>query len=239
MSRRGLTVEGWAFCSLGGSDPMAWLADRDQRDATAPVASDLIPPMLRRRMSRLSKIAVQAALKVCPRGDVDYLVFCSRDGELNRTSTLLACIAAGTELSPADFSQSVHNTTSGLYSIITKSRSPACSLTAGTASFAYAWLEVEAFLAEHDGSRVLLVDSDDVLPEEYRTFGDRQGCPYAVALLLSAGDDSGVGMRSEAGGEGSALPIGPQFLAWWLSGDQSLELSAEDRLFVWERRLGS
>lgn len=190
-------------------------------------------------MSRLSKIAVQAALTVSPKCDANYLVFCSRDGEINRTSTLLACIAAGTELSPADFSQSVHNTSSGLYSIITKSQSPACSLAAGAASFAYAWFEAEAFLAEHDGGRVLLVDSDDVLPEEYRIFGDRQGCPYAVALLLSAGDKDGVRMRSEAGGERSALPIGPQFLAWWLYGDQSLELSAEDKLFVWERRLGS
>ena len=66
-------------------------------------------------------------------------------------ASCLAAIVAGGELSPTSFSQSVHNASAGLYTIITASQAPATSLAAGAGTFAYGWIEAEAFLAQDPG----------------------------------------------------------------------------------------
>lgn len=168
----------------------------------------------------------------------DYFVFCSQDGELSRTVKLLSSIVSGTELSPADFSQSVHNTSAGLHSIITESRKPATSMAAGEAGFAYAWLEAEGYLAECGGGRVLLVDSDDELPGEYAACVNRAGRPYAMALVLGPHAEQGVELKLEPSvASGTTLPIGPLFLEWWLSDKTALVIGAEGEQFTWERRI--
>lgn len=183
-------------------------------------------------------MTVQTALAAGRDMACDYLVFCSQDGELSRTAKLLSSIVSGTELSPADFSQSVHNTSAGLHSIITESRKPATSVAAGDAGFAYAWLEAEGYLAECGGGRVLLVDSDDELPEEYAACVSRAGRPYAMALVLGAGGEQGIDLKfgSDAAG-GTTLPIGPLFLEWWLSGKEAMVIEAEGQQFTWERHI--
>ena len=72
-------------------------------------------------MSALSKMAVQVALQTAGDERPDFLIFCSRHGELVRTRELLGSVVGGSELSPTGFSQSVHNTSAGLYTIIAKS----------------------------------------------------------------------------------------------------------------------
>jgi hypothetical protein len=118
-------------------------------------------------MSNLSKMAVQAALKLSGAG-ADLLVFGSRHGELVRTRKLLTAIADNEVLSPTAFSQSVHNTSAGLYSIIAGTHAPSSSLASGASTFASAWIEAEGFLAEYPAGKVLIVDCDDTLPVQYR-----------------------------------------------------------------------
>ncbi len=232
-----LAVERWAFWSPETERPEQWRSAAPPAPfaaAAAGVPADLIPSSHRRRMSGLSKAAVQTALRASEGVDVDYLVFCSRHGELTRTSALLAAIATETELSPTDFSQSVHNTSSGLFSIIERTHVPACSLASGSASFAYAWMESEAFLAEHADARVLLVDSDDAVPAEFAAFLRSPSRAYALALVLRRNSSAGVDLEVASGGDADA-PVGPAFLRWWLSGERTLALDAEDQRFVWER----
>ena len=121
-------------------------------------------------MSALSKMAVQVALEATGDERADFLVFCSQHGELSRTRELLGSIVGGSELSPAGFSQSVHNTSAGLYTIIKQSDVPATSLAAGAGTFAYGWLEAESFLVTNPGKTVLLVSYDEVLPVEYEPY---------------------------------------------------------------------
>src|SRR5689334_24098497 len=149
-------------------------------------------------MSTLSKLAVQVALEAAGDEGADFLVFCSQHGELARTRELLGSIVAGSELSPAGFSQSVHNTSAGLYTIIKQSNAAATSVAAGAGTFAYGWLEAESFLAVNPGKTVLLVSYDEVLPIEYQRYSRQVQRSFALALLLRAAARGGLTLQPSA-----------------------------------------
>lgn len=153
------------------------------------VSADLIKPMMRRRMSNLSKIVLQAALKISINKEIDYIVFSSRHGELDRTVKLIKEIIKGEDASPMAFSQSVHNTASGLFTISSKRDVPATSLSAVESSLHHALIEAAIYLDEKPLDKVLLVDFDEPLPIEYKKY-ENSGKPYqgyAFSAILSAG----------------------------------------------------
>lgn len=233
-----LKIERWSFWSPEASNPREWQALEHHDAGTvspAAVPAELVPAMHRRRMSALSRMAVQTALAVSENLEVDFAVFCSRHGELVRTNKLLASICEGEVLSPIEFSQSVHNTSAGLYSIVRKTRNPTSSIAAGAASFANGWLEAEGFLSENPAGRVLLVDCDQSLPSEYASFVHQHNCNYALALVLTSGSGDGIQLKLEASNRESSRPMGPQFLSWWLSQAPQLGIDAEGQRFTWVR----
>jgi hypothetical protein len=235
-----LEIEDWAFWSPESRVPMQWREHWEQpgaRPHEADVPGDAIPATHRRRMSALSKLAVQVALEASHGAAADFLVFASQHGELNRTRELLANIVAGVELSPAAFSQSVHNTSAGLYTIIGKSHAPASSVAAGANTFPYGWLEAEAFLVESRGRRALLVAYDDALPPEYRAYSGQLQCTYGAAFMLRLASRGGLTLQTaEPGPRDEALPLAPSFAAWWTSTEPSLRLTADGQGWVWSRR---
>jgi hypothetical protein len=172
----------WAFWSPETRNPGAWRehwrapAARPQEASEIP--DEAIPAAHRRRMSALSKLAVQIALEAAGDAAPDFLVFCSQHGDLFRLREMLGDIASGVELSPTAFSQSVHNASAGLYTIIARSRAPVSSLASGGSTFASGWIEAEAFLSKHPQSKVLLVNYAD-LPREYAPYCSRAQCQYA------------------------------------------------------------
>jgi hypothetical protein len=235
----GLEIEYWAFWSPEGRSPAQWLEHWSRADATAgsaELAADAIPAGQRRRMSALSKMAVQIAIEASAPGPADYLVFCSQHGELDRTYQLLQDIVAGVELSPTAFSQSVHNTSSGLFSIVTQNRAPASSLASGPSTFAHGWLEAEGFLLENPASRALLVCYDAALPPEYRPYSPQRQCTYAAAMTLRAAPGRGIVLEHDASdAPDDALPLAPTFLAWWSSAVPTLSLTADRQRWRWSR----
>ncbi len=154
---------------------------------TDAVPYDLIPAMTRRRMSKLSKIAVQAAISVSKNQTVDYIIFSSRHGELTRTVQLLQDIITGSDASPTAFSQSVHNTAAGLYTILTKQAIPVSSLSAGENTFPSALIEACTYLTQNPSHKVLVVDFDEPVPDVYRNFTQETFHGYAVAMIISQG----------------------------------------------------
>ncbi len=78
-------------------------------------------------MSEVSKLAVQVAMDITVEENIDYIIFTSQHGELKTTLELLVSCAKGEPLSPTAFSQSVHNTASGLFTITTKRETPSTS----------------------------------------------------------------------------------------------------------------
>ncbi len=118
----------------------------DDSDRIAPKLPQ-VAAMQRRRFSRLSKMMLEAAFQAEAPSQCRS-VFASRHGELNRTIELLQDIIARQPLSPMGFSQSVHNTASGLFGIVTGNTGASTSVAAGTDTLSQAMLEAWAQLAE-------------------------------------------------------------------------------------------
>jgi hypothetical protein len=233
----GLEILSWSFWSPETREPQDWPGIAAVAETPALVAAQ-IPAAHRRRMSTLSKMAVQVALEATAGAPPDFVVFCSQHGELSRTRELLRSIVERVELSPASFSQSVHNTAAGLYTIVTASRAPATSLAAGAASFAYGWLEAEAFIAEHRAQRVLLVSYDEPLPEEYRRYSDAEQRLYALALVLGAGEGARA-VELKIHGRVDAderRPLAPLFMAWFLGSRPTLDVTASGQRWIFSKR---
>ncbi|MGF1759100.1 beta-ketoacyl synthase chain length factor [Photobacterium sagamiensis] len=186
----------WQALSPGLIDQAAWATWADNHqiwpETRVPVPSNLIPAMMRRRMSSLSKLAMQTAISLTqqtPDQDIDYIVFSSRHGELTRTVKLLQDILNGEDASPTAFSQSVHNTAAGLFTIATRKAIPVASIGAGENTLHSALIEAAAYLAEYPNHNVLVVDFDEPLPIPYQQFdvGHYQG--YALGMVLTGGDN--------------------------------------------------
>ena len=100
-----------------------------------------IPPMLRRRMSIVEKIAVSLASKVAPESADYRVVFASRFGEWNQTIKLIRQFYEDKEMSPAGFSNSVHNASVGHLSLLTSNKNSYNSISAGERTIENALLD--------------------------------------------------------------------------------------------------
>ncbi len=170
------------------SDWSFWTPESENVDQQGPNVKDL-PMMLRRRLSKLGKMAMRVAHDINLESSVP-LVFSSRYGESAQTVKLLHSLAQEEPLSPAGFSMSVHNGLAGLLSIASKNTQPHTAVSAGKASFCNALLEATAQLQSSEAKGVLLVHYDEPLPEFYAPFGDETVKPQSLALYLKKGGDT-------------------------------------------------
>ncbi|NPT42139.1 hypothetical protein GNZ12_12590 [Paraburkholderia sp. 1N] len=153
--------------------------------AAASAAPDIgfIEPIVRRRLSTLSKVALKVAHD-CVSQDEVRVVFASRHGELRRTTDILRTISAGEPVSPTAFSLSVLNAMTGVFGIARGDRSSASAISAGAETLGYALLEAYAQYATQPGSPGLLVYADEPADPAYGTIEDEvQG--GAIAVLLN------------------------------------------------------
>jgi hypothetical protein len=160
--------------------------------AVAATAPDIgfIEPIVRRRLSTLSRAALKVAHDCV--GDVAgvRVVFASRHGELRRTTDILRTISAGEPVSPTAFSLSVLNAMTGVFSIARSDRSAASAISAGAETVGYAMLEAHAQYAADPATPVLIVYADEPADPAYGTIEDEvQG--GALAILLDAGRAEG------------------------------------------------
>src|SRR5690606_1774579 len=132
-----------------------WSAGQRELQDQALPALDQIPPMLRRRLSPLGKMALAAAWPLLGEDQFMPSLFCSRHGELERTAGMLQELAHHNALSPTHFSLSVHNAIGGVYSIARGDRSAITALALGADGFSEALLEARLILAEQEAPEVL------------------------------------------------------------------------------------
>ena len=199
-----------------------------------------LPPLFRRRCSRLSRLMLHAAYAACEPDDVSALpaVFASRFGELGLTVSLLESLARKEPLTASGFTHSVHNTQIGLFSIAAKNRRMASALAAGAETFPYAVIEALASIERAGGGPALVVIGDEPLPAALEAF-EGDGTAYALALVIArAGDGPRVRFAPAAAAEIPAEPRWPQaleFLRWLLSDEPSITLGDSGRGFTWTR----
>ena len=144
-------------------------------------AIERIPAMQRRRLSRLAKLALNSAMQTLATQHADYIVWVSQYGDEAKTLNILADVLSEQTPSPTQFSTSVHNAISGLYSILCQDATPATSL-AGSWNDglieAYAWLKTRP-----EARQVLLVYYDEALPDIYAEH--QPFAAFAMATMIS------------------------------------------------------
>ena len=238
MAYANFNIIDWHAISAGIESKTAW-QQWQETNFTWPkgekASVDKIPAMARRRMSSLSKLAVQTALRLIENQNVDYLVFASRHGELTRTSALLEDILNGNDASPMAFSQSVHNTAAGLFTITAKQSIPVTSIAAGENTFHSALIEASAYLYDNPNHRVLVVDFDEPLPSHYEIFEKEAYQGYALGLILSVGEDIRVEWSNKPSVSLEVLPHGLQCIANLVGSNDQWNVNSQSTQWIWTR----
>jgi hypothetical protein len=250
MNRQFL-IRDWSAFAPGLEDRQAWQDWARQpwlpEGEAAPTLSEM-PPMQRRRVEKLGRMALQVAYWCQSAADAGWpLVFASRHGDLARTYAMLQELARGNALSPTHFGLSTHNAIAAQYSIARGLPDNYLAVSAGACSAEAALVEAQGLLAE-GASDVLVVNYDSAVPEDYRVFADEPGCDFAWAWrvgLPGAANTSGEAASfsltalNEAFVEKkpSALPHGLDVMRFMLSDDSSLGFSDEDRSWLWQRHV--
>lgn len=245
---RQFRIRDWSAFAPGLEDRQAWLDWSRQpwlpEGIAAPALTEM-PPMQRRRVEKLGRMALQVAFWCQSAADAGWpLVFASRHGDLARTYAMLQELARGNALSPTHFGLSTHNAIAAQYTIARTLPANYLAVSAGACSAEAAVLEALGLLAD-GADDVLVVNYDSAVPDDYSVFADEPGCDYAWAwrignteegsqseqqFSLSAIEKSSPGYRS------SLLPHGLEVLRFMLSADSDLTFSDADRSWHWQRQ---
>lgn len=234
----------WQALAPGLHGSQAWQDWAQQGAAIDPAGTiakpQFLPMMTARRLSGGSRAAVECGLALLARQQVDAIVFTSRHGELERNLRILTSLADQQPMSPTDFAMSVHNSAVGSLTIAAKAPLVSTSIAAGIDSFQQGLVEVSA-LHQAGYQQVLLVDFDGIVPDYYLPWlADHSvNVPYAVALLLRAGDElhcTGQAAADTVPSQG--LPQSLAFLQQWLAGSPAFSLSGERLTWHWRRHDG-
>ena len=197
--------------------------------------------MLRRRMDRLGRFALQAAYGTQGDAPPCPVVFASRYGEIGRSVDLLEQLAHATPLSPASFSLSVHNAIGALYSIARGDTSAYSAVAAGAETVEAAFVEACGLLA--DGApEVMVVVYDEPLPRPFEHFPEQVTMPHAWACRLTAANGGpgysllcGASSGAPDGAGADGLPESLSVLRFLISGEERFEHAVGSRLWRWQR----
>ncbi|MDR2925845.1 MAG: beta-ketoacyl synthase chain length factor [Azoarcus sp.] len=182
----------WSAWAAAMPDADAWRSwargDAPLPDGEEAAAVKAMPPLLRRRARPAGRAALDALYAPALAYDGQPIIFCSRNGELDRSLALLQSLAAEGQVSPQEFSMSVHNAIPGLFQIAQKSRAPVSAL-ASENQMAFSGI-TEALAQLADGvPSVILMFCDAPLPMLLRPFMDGEPPCFAYAVELVPGHD--------------------------------------------------
>lgn len=238
-------VERWAAWAPGLCDQTAWRAWLRQPHTILfqdePALLEM-PAMIRRRVERLGRVALQATYWGQGEAPPCPIVFASRRGDISRSLQLLHQLAIGEPLSPAAFSMSVHNAIGALYSIATAHTGQYTAVAAGEETIEAAFVEAIGQLVDGE-SEVLLVYYDEPMPAPYDVFHDRpefaRAMAYRIRLVESGGCSLQAGPTVDRLGdrdEPTALPSDLAALKFLVSdGDSQYVHAVGARRWVWSR----
>ncbi|MFT6834975.1 MAG: hypothetical protein ACJA0H_001009, partial [Francisellaceae bacterium] len=156
-------------------------------------------------------------------------------GELNRSVRLLQNIAKNEGLSPMNFAQSVHNTASGLFSIIQKLMQNMNAIAAGKDTFCMGMMDALVWLDLNPRDKVLITVYDDYIPEPYLCYTPLNNHCFALSFVLEKQNDINQNKlknyiywtiksqnRNNISSENKQdIPNALMFLSWYLNQNES------------------
>ncbi len=147
-----------------------------------------IPMSLRRRLTPLGKLAMGELFRNRAQlpevnHEISWVMAC-RHGDSNRMINLLTNLAQKEQLSPMDFSLSVHNAIAGLFSIALGNKQSSTSLSGGKSTFEMGLLEAYA-LAEARQIHVGYLYYDMPLPVFYGDHVNEGEVGRCISMILS------------------------------------------------------
>ena len=148
----------------------------------------LVPKMISRRLLRGDLLAVSSMLSLdCLTGLPEAVVFASMTGETPRCVRMLRDIHETGDVSPAEFSGSVHNSPSGYYAMISGCHASSSSVAGGTDTVAAGLSECESEIYGLGRRSVHAVFYENSLSGSLVNIPESFHGPFAVALSLERG----------------------------------------------------
>lgn len=201
-----------------------------------PITLKQIPPIKRRRLSGLSKLAMHTSLNCIEQAvsssEECLSVFASQHGELNRTVSIVDSMFQEHEVSPKDFSLSVHNASLGLFSIFTKNKQAGTSIAAGPDTFGYALLESYNLLQRFPEKQVLLTCFDLEVSHPLSELQKKLYPSYSLSLLLTspnaAPSSIGLSFEPQSNLQVPELPMALAFYDFLHIKDSSIAITTDD-----------
>lgn len=183
-------ISHWAACSphfgIVMQGEAAKATDWEQEIPQWKPDISFLPKLMGRKLSRLSKMALCAshyALEEKPPQPELGVVFCSRYGEYANTYEVLQSIQEKALISPLAFSQSVHNTAQGVFSVVGKHTGLETALCGKRDLIENAFIKACGMLSQ--GSKeVLVLYHEDLLPEIYTPVTESNSKPMALACVI-------------------------------------------------------
>jgi len=177
--------------------------------ADAGVDTSVLAPMVRRRTSMATRVAITAAGRACVAAGIGHklpAIFVSSVGEMQVTDKLCRAITKQDyPLSPTLFHNSVHNTAAGYWSMATGSMASMQAMGALDDGFALGLLEAWCQL-QTVTKQVLLVVYDEVMPEQLLPDYAWKACAFALLLDRETRDRPLLHRPIQATGSDPALP---------------------------------
>lgn len=171
----------------------AWLSDcsnsvENKQKIKSPDIS-WVPAGMRRRLSSFAKMALSVAHDA-DRETLSETIFATRHGDLTKTLQQLHNLVHEEPISPTQFALSVHNAVNGQYAIATGNVYASTTLSAGLGTFEMALVAAYARLsAKPQLSQVLIIFTDETVPEIYQGHGVEAERSAALALVVGRSDD--------------------------------------------------
>lgn len=178
--------------------------------ADAGLDASILAPMVRRRTSTATRVAITAAGRACAAagiGNTLPAIFASCVGEMQVTDKLCRSITRQEyPLSPTLFHNSVHNTAAGYWSMATGSMASMQAMGALDDGFALGLLEAWCQL-QTVAKQVLLVVYDETMPEQLLPDYTWKACAFALVLDREARDRPLIHRPVQATDPDPALPV--------------------------------
>lgn len=239
-----LQLRAWSAWAPGCQTPedwRAWAAGGRELGTTGVPEVKFVKPMFRRRLSPVSKMALTVAHECAQQCDLASVptVFGSRHGETSISFALLQQLSDSAVVSPTKFGLSVHNASSGLFSLANRNQAPTTSLAGMRDTFFASLLESYLILVNQpEVPTVLMICADAALPEAYDGFSDERADPYAVGMVLGRGGPDALTIARGAPGvdeAGRVLPDALRFLGWLMRPSDGGVFRARDGAWTVER----